>query len=107
MSEVIKILHTPITPVKIVAIPLVPTKIIRIGNQLVVQTTESVPFKKILPSGLTAEVQFDEHNISSVKGVSVLDAGLREIDLSVQIQDDETVIIESNINLNNFTLKIY
>ncbi len=107
MSEIIKILHTPINKVKIVATPLVTTKIIRIGTSMVVQTSESVPFKKILSSGFTAEVQFEEHNISSVKGVSLLDESLKEIDVAVQILNDEKVIIESNINLNNFTLKIY
>ncbi len=39
MSDVIKILHTSIAPIKIVVTPLIPNKLIRIGTSLVVQVT--------------------------------------------------------------------
>lgn len=64
-------------------------------------------YTKTLLSGFSVTIPQSEHGLSKVTGVTTLNASRKEIGLAVTINEDDSVLIESNVNFLNFIITLY
>ena len=65
-------------------------------------------YTKVLGSGLTYTILSSEHKLDSISGVEFYDVAGREVVAAdYSINAGLTVTINSELNLNNYTIKIY
>jgi hypothetical protein len=64
-------------------------------------------YEKVFGNTLTSTIPESEHGVSSLKGVTLLNPQRQEVDAHIELQNDGSVYIESNISLLGYTLIIY
>lgn len=80
------------------------TRVIELGPIVWSQDGNSAGHYKAALSGFSAAITSSEHQLSLITSIAAFDSAGREVSVAAQIQSDNSVTIESNIDLNGINL---